>query len=378
MKAVLLRPLLGAALVASVFATTAGPASASEPEKYAVESASASLSSAQAGAHADLTTSFTLTHNLENSPYAETRDIEVKLPPGMIGNPQAISRCTVAQLGNLPEESECPLDSQVGVTEITLGGNAVSKGTYTEPIYNMAPPGEGDVVARLGFFAVGWPAFINVRLDPVDYGLVARIEGAPAGAGLVSATTTLWGVPAAESHDGLRLTPDEARKRESPPPRKVSLPEAPFLSNPTDCGLARQISVTARSYQLPESPSSASGAFPTIAGCSKLGFEPTFTATATNPQASAPTGLDAVLTIPQDESPQGRSVSALKSAAVTLPEGMTINPAAGDGLAACSPAEVGFETTQPSHCPDAAKIGTVELDVPALEHPLKGSVYQRT
>ncbi|MGN6276236.1 MAG: hypothetical protein ACTHNP_09960, partial [Solirubrobacterales bacterium] len=47
-------------------------------------------------------------------------------------------------------------------------------------------------------------------------------------------------------------------------------------------------------------------------------------------------------------------------------------------LAACSPAEVGFETTQPSHCPDAAKIGTVELDVPALEHPLKGSVYQRT
>lgn len=378
MKTTLLRPALGVLVAALALGATAGSASAFEPEKYAVEAASASLSSIQAGAHADLTTSFTLTHNLENSPYAETRDLEVKLPPGMTGNPQAVPRCTVAQLGNLPEESECPLDSQVGVTEITLGGNAVSKGTYMEPIYNMTPPGEGDVVARLGFFAVGWPAFINVRLDPIDYGLVATIEGAPAGAGLVSATTTLWGVPAAESHDPLRLTPDEARKRESPPPRKATLPEAAFLSNPTDCSLTRQISVTARSYQLPESPATVAGEFPVIAGCSKLGFEPSFTAIPTNPEASAPTGLDAVLTIPQDESPQGRSVSALKSAAVTLPEGMSINPAAGDGLAACGPAEVGFETTAPSNCPDAAKIGTVELDVPALARVLKGSVYQRT
>jgi hypothetical protein len=63
---------------------------------------------------------------------------------------------------------------------------------------------------------------------------------------------------------------------------------------------------------------------------------------------------------------------------VTLPEGFTINPAAGDGLAACSAAEVGFERDESAHCPDAAKIGSAEIEVPALEHVLHGSVFQRT
>ncbi|MGN6274961.1 MAG: hypothetical protein ACTHNP_03405, partial [Solirubrobacterales bacterium] len=371
---------LAAALAACALAAFASVASASDEfDKYALEAASASLSTTQAGAHADLTTSFRLSNTTEGSqavPYANTRDVEVRLPAGMVGNPQAISRCTVAQLGNLPEESECPLDSQVGVTEISLAGTI--KGTFTEPIYNLAPPAGSDIVARLGFFAAGWPAFINVRLDPIDYSLVASIEGASSGAGLLEATTTLWGIPAAESHDRERMTPDEARKLETPPTRHATLPEAPFLSNPTDCSLTRQIGVTARSYQLPEAPSTISAPFPQITGCGKLGFSPAFTAIPTNPEADVPSGLDAELVIPQNETPQGLATSTLKSAAITLPEGMSVNPSAGAWLAACSPAEVGFETTQPSHCPDAAKIGTVELDVPALEHPLKGSVYQRT
>ena len=82
--------------------------------------------------------------------------------------------------------------------------------------------------------------------------------------------------------------------------------------------------------------------------------------------------------IPQDETPLGNATSELKSARVTLPAGLTINPAAGDGLAGCSPAQVGFGDSAPPQCPDAAKIGSVEIEVPALEHTLNGSVYQRT
>jgi hypothetical protein len=63
---------------------------------------------------------------------------------------------------------------------------------------------------------------------------------------------------------------------------------------------------------------------------------------------------------------------------VTLPPGLTVNPAAGDGLAACSSDQVGFEKAEPAHCPDAAKIGSAEIEVPALEHTLHGAVYQRT
>jgi hypothetical protein len=366
--------LILATMVALVAA--AGVASAAEEfDKYKLESVSVKLSTTQAGAHPDFTTAFALSGK-GGVPYAATRDIEVRLPPGIIGNPQGIPRCTVAQLGNAPKESECPIAAQVGVTAVTVGGETAN-GTFLEPIYNMEPPG-GDVVARFGFYAAPYPAFLNIRVDPIDYSLIATIEGAPSAAGLLAATTTLWGVPADPSHDGERLTPLEALNQETPPSREAGLPPAPFITNPTDCSLQREITVTARSYQLPDQPSTLSAPFPQIIGCSKINFAPSFTAVPTNPEASAPTGLDAELVLPQDETAEGRGTSTLKSAVVSLPQGMTINPAAGDGLEACSPEQVGFQTTEPSHCPDGSKIGSVEIDVPALEKVLHGAVYQRT
>jgi hypothetical protein len=376
MNRIVRKALLAGTFAVVALATTANSATAADEfGRYAVEAVSASLSTTQAGAHADLTTFFKLTRE-KGEPFAKTRDIEVHLPAGMIGNPQGIPPCTVAQLGNSPTESECPSDSQVGVTDVTV--SEPIPGSFTEPIYNMTPPG-GDIVARFGFFAVLYPAFINVRVDPYDYSLIASIEGAPSGAGFLEAATTLWGVPGAEEHNGERLTPEEAVHSEFPKGgRKPGLPPAPFLSNPTDCSHSREISVTARSYQLPGSSSSLSAPFPKITGCGKLDFAPTFTATPTNPEAAAPTGLDATVRIPQDETPNGLATSTLKGAVVTLPQGMSVNPAAGDGLAACSDAQVGYEHNETSHCPAAAKIGSAEIEVPALEDTLQGAVYQRT
>ncbi len=354
-----------------------GSASAADEfDKYAVESVSATLSSYQAGAHADFTTAFKLTRK-EGVPYAQTKEVKVQLPPGLIGNPQAFPRCSSTQLGNLPEDSECPLDSQVGEVEVTVR-NPIA-GTFTEPIYNMETPKNSDIVARLGFFAAAYPALINVRIDPIDYSVIATVEGAPSAAGLLDATTTLWGVPADKSHNEARITPLEAINGGGPPGgREPTLPPAPFLSNPTDCSLARELTITARSYQLPGQSSTMSAPLGQIVGCDNLSFKPSFTAVPTNPEAAAPTGLDTVLTIPQNETPNGRASSNLKSARVTLPAGMAINPAAGDGLEACSPSQVGYGTTNPSACPQAAKIGAIEAEVPALEDTLKGAVYQRT
>lgn len=365
-----------ALFVAGILAISSVPAmAADEFDKFALESVSASLSTAQAGAHADFTTSFQLSAK-GGQPYAYTRDIEVKLPPGVIGNPQNFDTCTVAQLGGTPETSHCPLGSQLGVTKVRV---IDPNGTFTQPIYNMPSPG-GDVVARLGFFAGVYPAFINVRVDPTDYSLVAMIEGAPAAAGILEATTTLWGVPADPSHDEQRLTPLEAVNNESPV-GGIESPDAdnpkPFMTNPVDCSLSRQISVTAHSYQLPDQPTTMSAQFPQIGGCGKLSFQPRFSVVATNPEAAAPTGVDADLEVPQDESPQGLATSSLKSAIVTLPDGLTINPAAADGLGACSAAEVGFGKKVDSNCPAAAKIGTAEVDVPALERVIEAAVYQR-
>ena len=365
--------------LAAVLLAGSAPASADKDfSKYDIESVSASLSDKQAGAHADITVGFrvTSTEDIPPNPYAFTRDILVNLPPGVIGNPQNFQRCTLGQLGELPENSECPQDAQVGVTEVTLSGDV--NATLIEPIYNMVSPG-GEVVARLGFFAGIYPTVIDIRVNPIDYSLEAAVEGVSAAAGVIAAKTTFWGVPAAESHDNLRLTPQEGLEEKLPPGgRKSGQPEIPFLSNPTDCTLSRQVSITAISYQQPDVEVSKSAAFPPIGGCEKLVFDPTFSATPTNPEAFAPTGLDAVLTIPQDETPQGRATSTLKGAVVSLPEGMSINPAAGDGQEACSSEQVGFGTTGQSNCPDGAKIGSAELVVPALEATLHGSVYLRT
>lgn len=377
MSAMIRKFAIVAALALAVLAGSVATAAAAEEfDKFALESTFADLSTNQAGDHPDMTIGFKLARN-GNEPWALVKDVEVQLPPGMIGNPQGIPRCTVDQLGNGPQDSACPFDSQVGMTLVRV--LQPIPGTYNEPLYNMVPPKGTDIVARLGFIAVGWPAFINVRVDPTDYSLISTLEGAPTKSGLVEATTTLWGVPASADHDKERITPQEAIDGESPAAgRKATVPEAPFISNPTGCSRVREVTITARSYQLPNNPSTESAPFPTISNCGKLGFAPTFTATPTNPEASAPTGLDTELVVPQDETPDGLATSVMKSARVTLPEGFAINPAAGDGLQGCSAEQVGFGKPEPSHCPDAAKIGSVEVVVPALEDTLHGAVYQRT
>jgi len=376
MSPLLRKATTAAVAAAALLAVVAAPAYAAEEfDKFAIESVSASLSNKQAGAHADMTLSVNLTRD-GNNPYANARDIEFRLPPGVIGNPQAIPRCTVEQLGNEAKTSACPFDSQVGMARVRTVQPVA--GVFNEPIYNMEPPKGTDIVARLGFIAVGWPAFVNIRIDPTDYSIVATAEGVPSATGLSEAASTIWGVPSDPSHDQERITPLEATKGGAPAEGRPVTQRAPFFSNPTDCTTPRQVTVTARSYQLPDKPSTKSTPFPQITGCGNLDFAPSFTTALTNPEAAAPSGIDTELLIPQDESPQGRTTSTMKSARVVLPPGFSVNPAAADGLEACSAEQVGYGKNVASSCPEAAKIGSIEADVPALEEPLHGAVYQRT
>ena len=92
--------------------------------------------------------------------------------------------------------------------------------------------------------------------------------------------------------------------------------------------------------------------------------------------------------LPQDitGNANGLAEAAIKSATVTLPEGMGLNPSGagglrvlggagrlpgvwGDGTPLFSP-EVG----EP-FCPDASKVGTVKIKVPIIPNELEGAVY---
>jgi hypothetical protein len=93
-------------------------------------------------------------------------------------------------------------------------------------------------------------------------------------------------------------------------------------------------------------------------------------------QSDQPDGLTTELSLPHDPSPTGIDSSQLKTASVTLPEGMTLNPAAAAGLEACTPAQIGIGTRAPVACPSGSKIGTVALDVPDLPNgSLTGNMY---
>ena len=378
---------IASALVGLALAGAAAAPARADYSDYRVASASASLSSTQAGAHTDLTTAFTLatdpasdtdSHGYK-APYARTKDLIVNLPPGLIGNPNSVAQCTAVEFATAFSGGGCPNASQVGVVKFSL--YQYNQAAFFEPIYNMEPPGEGDTVARLGVYAASLPTFINIAVrSEDDYGLTATLEGLNSTAALITATTTIWGVPAAKAHDRERQTPSEALNGVSEsPPRPPGGDPLPFLSNPTRCGVPQQVTILSDSYQLPGQFSPpAIAPLPSIHGCDEVEFHPSLTVAPTSREAAAPSGLDALLDMPQNETVDGLATSHLRDAIVTLPRGMTIASGAADGLAACSEQQVGYKTRAASRCPDAAKIGTAEIDVPALSRVLHGSIYQRT
>ena len=161
-----------------------------------------------------------------------------------------------------------------------------------------------------------------------------------------------------------------------------------MLSNPTNCDGPQPVKIEVRSWQNPDRWVTDTGELPAGTGCNQLDFSPRSKRGRRPTSPTRPPGLDVDLHIPQNEDPDGLAEAHLRDAAVTLPEGMTVNPASADGLGACSPAQVGLTTAvgePPAHfsdapvsCPDASKLGTVRIDTPLLDHPLKGAVYLAT
>jgi hypothetical protein len=390
----LLAALVGTlAMAAAVFASSANATNLAE---YDFESVSASISTSQAGGHPDLTTFVSIKTDPstfadgdgDHEPWATTRDLIIDLPPGFTGNPHAVATCTILQFQSALEGGGCPNDSQVGL--IKLHVYKVGKTLY-EPIYNLeAPGGDGDTVARLGFWGYAIPVMVDIKLrSESDYGLTVVSEGLYSLAPLVSAETTIWGVPADSSHDTERMTPQEVigSAPETSPARPSGFGEYAFMTNPTSCSGPLQVNFAIDSYQAPEVVRTATAPLPAISNCDVLEFPSTFDFAPTTREADSPSGLDADLSIDQTniKSPKNLAPANLRRATVTLPDGMSLNPAAADGLQGCSESQIGllsenpprFDKTVPT-CPDGAKVGTAEIETPVLNEPLKGSLYVAT
>jgi hypothetical protein len=69
----------------------------------------------------------------------------------------------------------------------------------------------------------------------------------------------------------------------------------------------------------------------------------------------------------------------MRTARVTLPQGMGLNPSAANGLAACTDAQFAKGTRSPIACPPTSKVGTATVVSEALpDQPLTGNVYVGT
>jgi hypothetical protein len=376
---------LAVALATVAFAATAQ----ADPSEYGIESTSAEASTAQAGAHPDFTVSLGLNTDPEGKLPSATKDLRFDLPPGLLANPGAAPKCTAAQLittdiNDKSNNTGCPQDSQVGVTEVELfvEGNLV---VLFEPIYNMEPRyGEP---ARFGFIGDVYPIFIDTELRPDrEYAATAKVEGVSSLIPLRFARSTFWGVPGEESHDAQRITAYEAVHNNGSPEtpngkRPASLPPIPYMLNPTRCGQSQGIGITAIPYALPDLEVKAFAPLIPNTGCSLLDFEPNLSIAPTTSQAESGSGLDVNLTFPTDglEHPNLLGEAEQRKAEVTLPEGVTINPSeAAGGLGVCSPSDFAKETASslPNEgCPDTSKIGTVTATSPLVNETAEGGLF---
>ena len=334
----------------------------------------------QAGGHPyELTTRFTLNKSTLHGSVgtdADPKDVRVELPPGLIGNPEATPKCPAYDVAH----ADCSGATQVGILTIDTRSETES----TSPIYNLVPP--AGMAAQFGARFNGFvTAHINAHVRTGgDYGVSADSLYISADEGVTGATVTFWGVPADPSHDPERYCPRSGELNESPPDPTEGFfctsgaPLTPFLSNPTSCSGVRMARMAVDSWQEPGVFVDSSTDMPAITGCDRPSFTPSITVAPESSAASSPTGLQVDLHVPQNENPTGLAEANLKDAVVTLPEGMTVNPASANGLGACSAAQIELHGPEPASCPDSSKIGKVEIDSPLVDRPIKGGVYLAT
>ena len=331
--------------------------------------------SRQAGAHADLTTALRFaTTQPPGAPQPITdgsvRDIDIDLPPGVTGDPTAAPTCSLADFNANRPLPQCPIESQIGFARIEQ-----SPGAFAEAaIYNMA---HGPEIPGLFAFKYG-PAVATIvpRVRAGDYGISAGSFAISQGLPVYAVEITLWGVPADPVHDAQRTDPvNETLGVASHAPRE------PFLTNPTSCSDTPATTVArARSWQDPDRWVTASfdrdfdGTPFLTEGCERLPFDPSIDVQPLSHTADAPTGLVVDLTVPQSDAPDGLATAHVKRVEVKLPEGMSVSPSSAAGLGACAPSEIALGSNDAPACPDSSKLGTVEVDTPLLEDPLKGDI----
>jgi hypothetical protein len=355
--------------------------------------------SMEAGSHpfamtTTLDVNTTVDPKLGEIPIDSARDVIVELPAGMAGTPTSVPRCSAAEFLSLIEDEAtgsnrpaCPDSSAVGAGTVR-GSDETGFTEVPTAVYNLFPP--PGAAAKFGLIILGVPVTLEVGVNPdPPYNVVSRSTSISQAVRFHGITVDLWGVPAAAAHDADRGFCAYNKEPVCP----IAIPQKPFLTLPRSCQGPLVTIFRTRSWQSPAAwltypvqshddsePPQPMGPI----GCGALDFAANISAKPTTDQAESPSGLDFNLDIDDEglTSPSGRAQSDIKKTVVTLPEGVTANPSVAAGLLTCSPAQFAAERvdSQPGEgCPQASKLGTVEVETPLLEGEiLKGQLFVAT
>ncbi len=315
------------------------------------------------------------------------RNVRLSLPAGLVGNATQVPVCEMADFYRGGIVNECGAQSAIGAASVTIIEASVGFRSVAVPVFNLRPA-QGEP-ARFGFTVANVPIVIDTAVDPDhDYRIIASVNNASQLAVVLSTSIVIWGSPGDPRHDlsrGWSCAYKFADLQRGPCERPAGLGEETFLREPVNCTAERVFSVELEPWNTPLGSvvDRASTTSSRLGGCDQVPFDPTIAASPTSKSAQGSSGLAFQLDMPNDGLLDKDGTGAIaegqaKKVEVTLPAGVTVNPSQAEGLAGCGPAEYARETASSlpgQGCPEASKVGNVEVDTPLLEEKAKGAVY---
>jgi len=310
---------------------------------------------------------------LNRVPDVNMKTLRVDLPVGLSVNPGATPQCTAESPG------DCPANTRVGesIVTVSIEGAPLVPVPVTAQVYNLKP--KFGQPARFGFTVEAIPGIPVV--PPSDIFLEADVA---------------W---ESDFHEGFTINVPKVQFVKLLQNRlifdgRASAPGGTgyFLTTPSTCFDPTQPATehTYSTYARADSLENPDPNFPNGSpfvesklppgtspkGCATIPFNPSIAVDPGTKQVDTPAGATTEVKLPIEPSPAGQETSTMRTARVTLPAGMGLNPSAANGLAACTDAQFGKGTRNPVACPPAAKVGTVTVATPPLpEGPLTGNVY---
>jgi hypothetical protein len=334
----------------------------------------------------------------EGFPGGSVKNIRTDVGPGESTNPEAVAKCSVANFTATEVEPVKHLFSAPKCTESGPESTVIGENKVTTVLENPLKPGTFVDVPLAGTMynlqqPEGMASYFGIALD------LEPVLGVPLYVHTFLEGHIEWGAEAAgtekaDYHDVYEIKNVNPGLISSRIVFKGDIGTGGFLTLPSNCaGVGPQTTTTLKveSYEGASATKSFFGPLGTEGCKGELGlgtppFVPTFGLTpgGGETQSDLPDGITAELNVPHFESPTENDSSQLRTASVTLPEGMTLNPSAASvnpstekGLKACSSTQIGIKTRNAVACPGESKLGEVTLTVPDLpaSEPLTGDIY---